>query len=134
MGNVAQYFYIEEFLYTFLVVFTKISILLLYLRIFTTRAFKWQCYTLITIIASFGIGCIVSTGLYCRPISYVWEGWDGQHKATCVNINAQTYSLAGINMTLDIVIFILPIPQLWALQMSTKKKIAVGTMFAVGLL
>jgi hypothetical protein len=28
-----------------------------------------------------------------------------------MNINAQTYAFAGINMTLDIVIFFLPIPQ-----------------------
>ncbi|KIW00117.1 uncharacterized protein PV09_08299 [Verruconis gallopava] len=133
INNVLFYFFIEEFLYTFLVVFTKISILLLYLRIFTSKQFKWQCGILITIVACFGISCIVSTGLYCRPIDYVWLGWDGQHKATCVDINAQTYSLAGINMTLDIIIFILPIPQLWGLQMHIKKKIAVASMFAVGI-
>lgn len=113
---------------------TKIAILLLYLRIFTTRYFKYQCYVLITIVAAFAVSCIISTGLYCRPIDYVWKGWDGEHPATCVNINAQTYALAGINMSLDIVIFILPIPQILKLQMSLGKRIAVAGIFAVGLL
>lgn len=63
------------------------------------------------IVGLFGAACFISTGLYCQPISFVWEGWDKLHAGKCVNINAQTYSFAGINMTLDIVIFILPIPQ-----------------------
>jgi hypothetical protein len=108
--------------------------LLLYLRIFTTTAFKWQCYALIAIISAFFVGCIISTALYCHPISFVWNGWDGLHPATCVNINAQTYALAGINMSLDIIIFIMPIPQVLRLQMSMKKRIAVAGIFAVGML
>ena len=146
----AQYFWIGQFLYCSLAALTKISILLLYLRIFTTKAFKWQCWTLITITALYGTAAIIATGCLCNPIDWVWKGWDGQHPAKCVNINALTWAVAAINMALDICIIVLPLYQvnmrmyktqaaftdslkLWNLQMHTKKKLAVGSMFMVGL-
>jgi hypothetical protein len=88
---------------------TKISILALYLRIFDTATFKLQCYTLITITALYGAACVISTGLLCNPVDAVWKSWDGQHPGKCVNINALTFAVAGINMALDILIIILPL-------------------------
>ena len=145
-----QYFWIGQFLYCSLTSLTKISILLLYLRIFTTKAFKWQCWTLITITGLYGAAAVVATGLLCDPIDGVWKRWDGEHPAKCVNINALTFAVAGINMALDILIIVLPLYQvnirihktrqlyadslkLWNLQMHTRKKLAVGSMFMVGL-
>lgn len=137
-------------MYCFLVAITKTSILALYLRIFTTPVFKWQCYGLITFTALYGAAAIIATGLLCNPIDGVWKGWDGQHPSKCVNINALTFAVAGINMVLDILIIVLPVyqvspsvlsviertanvRQLWSLQMHTKKKLAVSSMFLVGI-
>lgn len=132
--NMLFYFFVEEYLYTFLVVFTKISILCLYIRIFTVSRFRLICYTLIGIVLAFGISCWVSTAFNCVPITYMWQGWDGQHSGVCMDTSKQAFALAGVNMSLDILIFILPIPQLLALQMSRKRKIGVILMFTVGLL
>ena len=59
--NVLLYFFIEEYLYAFLVALTKISILCLYLRIFVARSFRIQCYVLISIFLAFAIGSWVLT-------------------------------------------------------------------------
>ncbi|KAI0168811.1 hypothetical protein BJ166DRAFT_523355 [Pestalotiopsis sp. NC0098] len=127
------YFFVEEYLYTFIVVFTKISILCLYIRIFAVYRFRLVCYALIGTTVAFGISCWVSTGFNCIPITFMWQGWDGLHAGTCMDTSKQAFALAGINMSLDIIIFVLPIPQLWALQMSTKRKLGVILMFTVGL-
>lgn len=133
--NVLLYSFIGEYLYAFLVALTKISILCLYLRTFVARPFRMQCYVLIGVVLAFALGSWVSTSLRCRPISYTWEQWDGEHQGTCMeNINKKTLALAGINMVLDILVFVLPMPQLPALQMSNNRKVGVILMFSIGLL
>jgi hypothetical protein len=112
ISNVLFYFFIEEFLYTFQVVFTKISIILLYLRIFPKDSFRIQCWVLIGTTAAFGVSCVLSALLLCRPISYNWTSWDGQHPGSCGNNNAQIYTMAAVNIFLDLVTFFLPIPPL----------------------
>lgn len=114
--------------------FTKLSILFLYLRIFTTRVFRLQCYAFVALSCAFGASCIVAAALSCTPVTYVWERWDGEHEGSCFDVNTQTFAAAGINMSLDAVIFLLPIPQLLRLQMSLRKKVGIIMMFAVGLL
>lgn len=90
--NVLFYFFIEEYLYTFLVVFTKISVLFLYIRIFTFPKFRLACYILISVVAAFGISCWVSTGFNCTPITSMWMGWDGQHTGRCIDTAKQVSS------------------------------------------
>jgi hypothetical protein len=93
------YFFVEEYLYTFIVVFTKISILCLYIRVFAVYRFRLLCYILIGITLAFGISCWVSTGFNCVPITFMWQGWDGQHSGTCMDTSKQAFALAGVNMS-----------------------------------
>ncbi|KAH8675278.1 hypothetical protein BX600DRAFT_431868 [Xylariales sp. PMI_506] len=130
--NTLFYFFIEEYLYTFLVVFTKISILCLYLRIFTVHKFQIICHIFIGVVAAFGISCWVSTGFNCIPISYMWESWDGLHTGTCMDTSLQALALAGVNMSLDVIIMLLPIPQLLKLQMNNRRKLGIILMFTTG--
>jgi hypothetical protein len=106
----AQYFYIALYFYCVLVTLTKLSILFLYLRIFTEPYFRWICYVLVTLTVLFGISSVVVQGLLCRPIQYMWKGWDGSVTASCVNLTAETFAFAAINMVLDVCIFLLPVP------------------------
>lgn len=145
----------ELFLYVLLVHFTKLSILLFYLRIFTTRAFKIKCYILIGLTAATFISSFMVLPFMCRPMNWFWTGWDGTkgtQEEHCININVETYTYAGINMALDILILVLPIPQVSSLrhvniykrrlmraqviglQMNTKKKLGVLSIFTIGAL
>jgi hypothetical protein len=50
----------------------------------------------------------------CRPQNFFWKGWDGsmgRQEDHCINVNLETYIYAGVNMVLDILILLLPIPQ-----------------------
>lgn len=129
-----QFFYIQQFIYTFVAVFTKVSILLLYLRIFPGAPTRYSCFGVIGLTALFGMSCVISTGLNCQPVEYNWLQWDGMHQGQCMSVAKQAYALAGVNMSLDVLIFILPIVPLWKLQMSCKRRIGIICMFVVGFL
>lgn len=125
------------FAYTYVyagsVSFTKLSILLFYRRLFE-RGTKW--FHIRLAIASFL--CIgypvtiwgVASGL-CRPASYFWTQFIGE-TGECISINASFLSLTAINMVNDIVVLVVPLPEIMQLQMSFKRKIAVCGIMLLG--
>lgn len=70
----------------------------------------------------------------CRPIAGAWKRWDGEFKATCNDINLQGWLSAAFNIVLDVTMLILPMPELYNLSLTLKKKIHVMLMFGVGFL
>jgi hypothetical protein len=92
------------------------------------------CYIFIGLVGAFGASCWISTGFNCTPITFMWQGWDGEHAGSCFDVSKQAFALAIVNITLDAIIFVLPIPQLLGLQMTMKRKLGVISMFVVGLL
>lgn len=58
----------------------------------------------------------------------------GVPDGTCLDINSIFLSLTILNLVADILVLVVPIPEILALQMSKKKKIAVcGVMLLGGL-
>lgn len=132
-----QTFWIEQFIYQILVVLTKISIVLLYLRIFprgVSNTFTYTCWAVIGVLIAYGLSMCIFFLMQCRPINYFWVQWDGQHEGTCINFRLGTYIGSGINIGLDLVVFFLPVPRLVKLQVSdTRRKVGVVLTFLVGL-
>lgn len=112
----------------------KITFLFFYLRIFPDRTLRRIIWVLISInilvVTTFVIAICVS----CKPISYSWTQWDGEHIGSCANINALAFSNGGISIALDCLIVALPISNVWKLQLGLKKKIGVMLMLSVGAL
>jgi len=72
--------------------------------------------------------------MQCRPISYFWLQWDGEHEGTCINFRLGTYIGSGVNIFFDLVVFFLPVPRLLKLQVAdTRRKVGVVITFLVGL-
>jgi hypothetical protein len=82
----------------------------------------------------YGISFIVATIVQCNPIPYSWHNWDGEHKGVCNNINLQGWMSAAFNITLDLLVILLPMPRLARLNMGWKKKMMVMMMFSLGAL
>ena len=116
---------------------TKISVLLLYLRIFPSTVSTWfrrTCYLIIGRLTGYCLSMCISTAVECMPISYAWTRWDGEHKGHCINTVAQIYMGASLNIIFDVLVFFLPIPKLYKLKTSTpRKKIGIILTFLVGL-
>ncbi|KAJ6031354.1 hypothetical protein N7540_002086 [Penicillium herquei] len=121
-----------EALYGIVLALIKTSIMTFYLRIFgTNRSFRIQVAITMTIVWMWSASVILETFLLCRPLKY---NWDTSISGVCGNRNA-TYVIAGtMNLITDLMVMALPMPYIWKLQLGTAKKIALCSVFSVGLL
>ncbi|KAL4965977.1 uncharacterized protein BDV14DRAFT_199428 [Aspergillus stella-maris] len=128
-----QSFFAVEALYVVTVALTKISMLLLYLRLFPGERFRLASKVVLAFTIAWGLGCLFATIFLCRPVSYFWHMWDGEHEGSCGDHEALLWGGAVINIVLDVVIIVLPLPTVFKLQMKAEKKVWVFVVFLVGL-
>ena len=110
----------------------KISILILYLEIFSasSRAAKIAIWIIIGLVSSFFLGFLLTIFLQCFPFSMNWEKHEEGH---CVNLAAESKGGAFINVVFDIMITMLPIPLIAQLQMPLRKKAFLILLFGLGM-
>ena len=114
---------------------TRISILLLYLRVFRiSDIFRRITYGLIAINVGYAAAFNLTMLFQCRPLNYAWNGWDGEHEGVCLSLNGIGWSAAAINIVLDIAVIILPLPTITKLVLPWHKKLPVILLFLLGLL
>ncbi|KAI1878992.1 hypothetical protein JX265_003169 [Neoarthrinium moseri] len=131
--KILHLFYWGEILYATALTFTRVAVLFFYLKVFPMRSFQLYAYILMALTFAYGIGYGAALIFQCIPIEGAWRSWNGEYHAKCININQLGWSAAAINVVLDLATIILPLPFLFRLSMSWKKKIQVIGMFAVGL-
>ncbi|KAJ1331186.1 CFEM domain-containing protein [Microdochium nivale] len=122
----------DELMYLAIIPLTKMSILAFYLRIFPHKDFRRWVYVLMVGNALYLVAFEIITVVQCTPIEGAWLHWDGEFKATCRDLNLQAWIAAAVCLVLDVATLVLPLPKLWALNMSWRKKIQVLSMFGVG--
>lgn len=123
---------IMEVLYFAQVTLLKLAMLFFYLRIFPSPGVRRLLWGTIITNTVFGISFVVAAVFQCKPISYFWHVWDGEHQGRCLNQNAIGWSNAAISIALDIWMLAIPLYQIRRLNLNWKRKIAVGAMFLVG--
>ena len=80
---------------------------------------------------AFYLACMISRILACVPREKIWNpGLPG----SCTNSAAAELSSAALNVVLDLVLFLIPVTQIWKLQMRRQHKVAVSVVFATALL
>ncbi|KAL6716937.1 hypothetical protein ACLMJK_004849 [Lecanora helva] len=67
----------------------------------------------------------------CHPVAYEWN--KDIRGGTCLDTVAAFYSISAINLGLDLVVVVLPMPILWTLQMPVSKKVAISLIFGMGI-
>jgi len=109
---------------------TKVSIMLLYLRILTYPWARKATYVLLVIVMLSNIEIIVSVLTACVPIQG-W--WDMTVKAVC---HTQDYYWAntGLHMITDFLIYLLPTPVIFTMRIPQKQKFLLYFIFAFGFL
>ncbi|KAH6718546.1 hypothetical protein BKA61DRAFT_303738 [Leptodontidium sp. MPI-SDFR-AT-0119] len=123
----------DEIIYVLILGLCKISIITFYLRIFPSQKFRITSYFILAWVILTTVLFMLLALLQCIPISLNYYGWEtngGREK--CLNLNAESYASAAINITQDFIILLLPIPSLIRLRVSRKKKIHVLFMFSLG--
>lgn len=113
---------------------TKLSILFLYHRIFQNNGalFFQVCLGFGSLLAcSYPIIVWTTMACACRPRSYFWDRFMGA-AGTCIDMSTFYLALGVINMINDIVILLIPIPQIWKLNMSRRKRLGVIGVLLLG--
>lgn len=102
----------------------------MYYRLFgVIRGFTRLLMVVAAIVAVWWIGTEFAILFQCSPIDKAWHVDKPGH---CINIEAFFLGQAIPNIVSDIVILLLPQQQVWKLEMSLQKKIALCCIFLLG--
>ncbi|KAH8434361.1 uncharacterized protein LDX57_012009 [Aspergillus melleus] len=122
-------FFANEISYTLLVPSIKISILLLYRRIFPIRKFQIASWIVGGLVCSWCLAVFITVMLQCRPISL---NWDKSQPGTCIDAKQFFFGNAISNLLIDVVILMMPIPMVLQLQLRTSQKLTILGIFLLG--
>ena len=112
--------------------FVRVSVLLLYISLFPSRMFRILTWTLFGINVAFGLSVIIQTLLICHPVAF---NWDVTIKGgTCANQKLADLTIGIVNILLDVCTVALPMPTLWGLHLTTKKKVMLCGIFSLGIM
>ncbi|KAL4787724.1 hypothetical protein BJX76DRAFT_369013 [Aspergillus varians] len=126
---VAKFLVVAEVLYAYNLVWTKLSILLFYYRIFHFSYFKRWAYAIGIFIALWVI-CITFLFIFiCVPVQKLWYP---QLPGRCINQVATWIANAISTIATDLAILLLPMPQIWKLQLRRSEKMALTFAFSLG--
>ncbi|KAI1125669.1 hypothetical protein F5Y10DRAFT_225845 [Nemania abortiva] len=124
--------FIATVLYFAITASTKLSILLLYNRLFSVSAtFRRHIIILSGAVIGYWVGSTIADLLNCIPIKYTWINSLADPRF-CINYNIFWLATGVVEAFIDVLILLLPIEVVAKLQLSTKKKIAVCSVFIIG--
>lgn len=112
----------------------KVAILLFLLRVFQHGKLKRAIWATMGLCLAFAVSFFFATLFQCWPINHAWLQLEDWHQGYCNHVHLQGWLSAAINIVLDIIILILPIHELYSLQMDLKKKLMLIVIFSMGIL
>ncbi|GKT46685.1 satratoxin biosynthesis SC1 cluster protein 4 [Colletotrichum spaethianum] len=118
-----------ECVYVTAVMFVKVSLLLMYCRIFPSRNFKIAAMTLGGITIAWWIAIVCVCIFQCNPISKAWLPFI---EGTCIDLKASFIGNAIPNILTDVAILCLPVGQVWKLQATLTQRLSLCFMFLLG--
>ncbi|KNG89602.1 integral membrane protein PTH11-like protein [Aspergillus nomiae NRRL 13137] len=118
------------FIYLVLLPSIKVSIILLYRRIFGVNWMMWVCLAL-----SIGHGacCMIAFSCSCKPLSYFYTQFADPSGGKCIiNLYAFYLGNAAINVFTDVATLLVPIPIISRLQIRPVQKMLICGIFLLG--
>ncbi|KAL2186157.1 hypothetical protein L209DRAFT_754737 [Thermothelomyces heterothallicus CBS 203.75] len=115
--------------WNFTICLSKLSVLFMYANVIPVPRMKIACRAVGLFIILWNTGGILGALLLCRPIA---KNWDQTIPGTCGDNRLFYIWLGIINVIVEAVILLLPVPFILRLQMKTFKKVVVVGMFSVG--
>ncbi|KAI9808067.1 MAG: hypothetical protein M1826_004364 [Phylliscum demangeonii] len=129
LENFSKGAYAFEILYAICVMLVKISILLLYRALFTTRAFRTAVLVVAGYVMMLGVASTLVTLFKCKRVS---DGWKIPGAGECIDDVSFFVSTSALNLVADVVILVLPMPVVWRLQILPRQKVALTAIFTLG--
>lgn len=126
-----QALYANKHIYIITTVFTQLSLLLLYKRVFTMHRawFRNTLYGIAFASLISNLSCLLVVVFQCNPIK---KAWDRQASGYCIQDRIWFISHAALTLVIDVSIVAAPMPLIWTLHRSSRYKAAVGGIFFMG--
>ncbi|KFA60423.1 hypothetical protein S40285_07881 [Stachybotrys chlorohalonatus IBT 40285] len=128
----STWFHVMAVLYFMQISLIKLSALFFYLRVFPVTKTRYIIIGTIVFNCMYGVIFIFVTVFQCLPVGYLSVRWMEEDEGSCINVNAMTWSNAGISIAVDIWMLFIPLLQIRSLQLSSKKKLGAALMFVTG--
>lgn len=125
--------YALEWAYLFASPLMKLSVLSYYWRIFPTQTMKKYIWILTAVCAVWFVGVLIGNLVECQPISFFWNKLSAPGTGVChFRVEVYLIIVAAPNIIIDTFTVILPVYEVWHLQLERWKRIAVSGIFVVG--
>lgn len=108
----------------------KLALCIFYLRISPQRWLRISVFATMTIISCYTIGLFFAFVFGCQPIEKNYNALITE--GHCIDAAALYISTAVVNIMSDVMLFILPMPMIFNLQMPLKQKLGLFFMFGIG--
>ncbi|KAF9878620.1 hypothetical protein CkaCkLH20_04112 [Colletotrichum karsti] len=107
----------------------KMAFLLQYYRVLSTTNMKKIYIAGMVLVAAWGISVVVMSLFFCVPIAGFW---DHTIPAKCLSQQALYYVFGACSIVTDVIIFLLPLPALFKLQLPRSQKWYLLGIFSLG--
>ncbi|KAF6833510.1 CFEM domain-containing protein (integral membrane protein) [Colletotrichum musicola] len=124
---------VVEIMYVLAIAASKSSILFFYCRIFPDKRFRNAVWAVQIFNAVVALSFLILFTAQCQPFSYFWTQWDGEHHGQCIDFGTAGLVHLALQVAIDLAILVLPITQIYSLQMDARRKAGVMAMFLTGI-
>ncbi|KAF9732256.1 hypothetical protein PMIN06_006647 [Paraphaeosphaeria minitans] len=124
-----KFFWLAQTPYKIVVCLNKVSVILLYMRIFIGQRFQQLCFCSLAIIISSGVATVFATIFQCVPLA---RSWDKAVEGHCIDSSSFWVANAVINISTDVIVLALPIYEVAKLQLKLREKIMLHSVFLLG--
>ncbi|KAL2845824.1 hypothetical protein BJX68DRAFT_256694 [Aspergillus pseudodeflectus] len=121
--------YIDNLFYALTLPTIKISILFMYHRLFPVRKFTYASIVVGLIVTGWMVSVVTVQIFTCTPVRGAWIPSAADH---CINQTKFYYGNSVSNVLTDVCILAMPMPLIWRLKMSRRKKVAVTGILLMG--
>ncbi|KNG46807.1 cytidine and deoxycytidylate deaminase zinc-binding region [Stemphylium lycopersici] len=129
LSPILRYFFICWSTYVIVLGLIKVSLVLFYLDIFKTPRFQIVAYVTLASIIISSLVIFLLTIFICSPIQ---SFWNRDVKGKCLDLQGIAYANSASAIAQDVILLVLPLCFVRNLQMKRYRKVAVGSMFAIG--
>ncbi|KEQ70870.1 hypothetical protein M436DRAFT_52556 [Aureobasidium namibiae CBS 147.97] len=117
-------------MYSITMLFSKMSILLLYRRVFPINNFAKRWWAVVAFTVAYSLGAIFASLFQCRPMESAWS--IDITPEYCISTEKFYTANAALNVVSDILILLLPVPIVWGLNTDVRKKVILTGLFSMG--
>ncbi|KAK4170017.1 hypothetical protein QBC43DRAFT_307005 [Cladorrhinum sp. PSN259] len=122
-------FWFSLLFYILTLAFTKVSICLLYINVFTLEWARWGAWAVLAVVVIHNVWAVCTCLTMCIPLRATW---DSSIQGARCHSDAVWWANTGLTIATDVLIFVLPIPIIGPLKLPRRQKIVVVGIFALG--